>query len=116
VVVQPPPPVVVPPPPPQVRPIDAPAFDQLFNGIRRAALTQDRMMLLTQYAPRYRFLVNQVASLLSLFSFDDARLQALEKLAPLLVDPQNGHQLVEMFAVPPAKERARQILHVVPRR
>jgi Domain of unknown function (DUF4476) len=110
----PPPPVVVapppPPPPPVVRPMEEGAFAQLLQAIKREPFAGNQVSVLTQAAGYNNFVVEQVARVLTLFSFDDGRLQALQVLQPRILDPQNGFKLTALFTFEESKQRARDIL------
>jgi hypothetical protein len=103
----PPPP---PPPPPVLRPIDERAFNDLIGAVGRESFSENRMSVLNQAASYHYFIVDQVARLLPLFTFEDSKIQALETLRPRILDPQNGFKLSDLFMSSSARQRAQQIM------
>lgn len=99
-----------PPPPPAIRPIDERAFNELVGAVGRESFTENRMSVLTQAASYHHFVVDQVARLLPLFTFEESKVQALETLRPRILDPQNGFKLSELFMSSSARQRAQQIM------
>jgi hypothetical protein len=109
VVVQPPPPPPA-PPPPAVRPIDERALAQLIDAIKQATFRQNMLQVLEQAVGYHHFVVDQAARILPLYTFEDDRLTALERLAPRLLDPENGYKLTALFTFSSSKQRAGEIL------
>lgn len=116
VVVTPPPswpqpqPQPVPPPPPVVRPIDEGSLVQLIDTIKGATFRENMLEVLAQAVGYHRFVVDQVARILPLYTFEDDRLTALERLQPRILDPQNGYKLTNLFTFSSSKQRANEIL------
>ena len=114
----PPPPVVsqtdVPPPPPLPRPratpIDADTLHQLLQAIDAESFTENRLSVLKQAAGFHYFTIEQVARILPMFTFEEAKLEVLTLLRPRILDPQNGFKLDAQFFSSSAKQRAQRIL------
>lgn len=110
VVVTPPPPPPPVAPPPVVRPIDEGSLVQLIQAIQGATFRENMLEVLTQAVGYHRFVVDQVARILPLYTFEDDRLTALERLQPRILDPQNGFKLTALFTFSSSKQRANEIL------
>jgi hypothetical protein len=111
------PPVYVAPPPPayvEPTPAVAPMCEADFAGLLAALADEgfdaNRLTVLGTAAGANYFVAAQVVSVLDHFSFSSSRLQALQILAPHLVDHGQDHLIVASFTFSSDKEAARRIL------
>src|SRR5262249_43582320 len=108
--VSPPPPPPAPPPPPVVRPIDEGSLVQLIDTIKGATFRENMLQVLGQAVGYHHFVVDQVARILPLYTFEDDRLTALERLQPRILALQNGYKLTALFTFSSSKQRANELL------
>lgn len=86
------------------------AFEEAVGAVKRESFADGKLRVLSAVARHNWFTVEQVRLLLTLFSFESNRVDALRELAPRLVDPENGFRLYEAFTFKSHKEEAERIL------
>ncbi len=85
-------------------------FDHALAELQSHGFASERMEVLSRLSRQGWFAVDQARRLLEAFPFGKDRLEALELLAPRLVDPENHFRLYEAFTFESDKKQARRIL------
>ena len=85
-------------------------FDHALAELQSHGFASERMEVLSRLSRLGWFAVDQARRLLEAFPFGKDRLEALELLAPRLVDPENHFRLYEAFTFESDKKQARRIL------
>lgn len=92
-----------------LRPMNKEAFSNLYETIKRKSFDDERMELLSVGIVKSYFSCDQCAGLISLFTWDDNKMKAIDLMADRLVDPENGEvivkQLSSMFKQDDARKR-----------
>jgi hypothetical protein len=92
------------------RALDDAAFDALIARVRAASFSADRVATVADAARGHRFTGAQVATIVSEMSFSAERIQALELLAPRLVDARDSALIIDSMSFSSERARAREIL------
>jgi hypothetical protein len=82
----------------------------LLDALSRESWADDRLRVLSSFAPNRHFTVAQVLSILRKFDFAHHRLRAISILRSGIVDPVNHYQLYALFQFPAEKEELQRIL------
>jgi len=102
------------PGPPEVpageEPMTRDDFEAALASIASHGFAAERLEVIAQLARGNWFVVEQARRVIESFSFGKDRLQALELLAPRIVDRQNDFRLFEAFTFESDKAQARRIL------
>lgn len=85
-------------------------FEAALASVESHGFAGERLDVVAELAQRNWFVVEQARRVIESFSFGKDRLQALELLAPRIVDPQNNFRLYEAFTFESDKTQARRIL------
>jgi hypothetical protein len=85
-------------------------FEEAFAALEARGFAGERLDVLSELCRHNWFVVEQARRLIESFSFGKDRLQALELLAPRIVDRQNDFRLFEAFTFESDKAQARRIL------
>lgn len=110
-------PAAAPPPTPGVAfhrgapaPIDAPTFEALLLRVRAAPFSSDKGAAVQDAARWHWFTAEQIARIVGELAFSSDRTQAIEILAPRLVDPQNGAVILDRLTFSSERDSARATL------
>jgi len=95
---------------PLPEPMAEDSLQTLEATINNQTFPDDKVGVLQQAAGYSFFTVQQVQRLLSQFTFSSNKVDALKLLAPQIIDPENGYQLMDAFFHSSDKEEARLIL------
>ena len=85
-------------------------FDMMVGIVKKASFDDKKIDVIRVACIGSYFSSNQCARLLSLFSFDDNKIKALEVIAPRLVDMNNIDDIVKKFSFSSSKDKAVSIL------
>jgi hypothetical protein len=99
-----------PPPAPVIVAMEAGAFQQLLGAVNNESFGRDKLRVVREAAKGQHFEVQQVVRLLGAFSFPGEQIQALEIVAPRILDRQNVFQIYSVFTFPSYKRQAEGIL------
>ncbi|MBT3223052.1 MAG: DUF4476 domain-containing protein [Proteobacteria bacterium] len=101
--------MAAPPPPPEPAAPTAMAssdFSSLVNTVRGRSFGDDKLSVIRTSAAHNHFSVNQVGQLVDQFSFGDDKVNAVQILAPKVIDPQNAFQLGNKFSFSDDRDQA----------
>ncbi len=90
--------------------IDAPAFEALLLRVRAAPFSSDKGAAVQDAARWHWFTAEQIARIVGELAFSSDRTQAIEILAPRLVDPQNGAVILDRLTFSSERDGARATL------
>ena len=85
-------------------------FDTLYKIVKESSFDKDKKNIISIACIGNRFDIGQCISLLSLFNFDNSKLEALEALAPRLAEREKAYEILELFNFSSHKEKAADIL------
>lgn len=100
----------VPVPVPSYYSLDDESFTILYNKVRDASFDDNRFDLIQVACLGCWFSCSQVAGLLKLFSFSDAKFKALGILAHRITDPQNAVDIYQVFDFSSERDKAAEIM------
>ncbi|MDR1518307.1 MAG: DUF4476 domain-containing protein [Dysgonamonadaceae bacterium] len=104
------------PPRPQTpiytRGMPEPEFANLLAKIKNEAFKDNQFALLKLAAEKKSFACNQCVGLMSIFPFDDDKLNVVRILAPQLADKENYGAIINALSFLSSEEKARRILGV----
>ena len=100
----------VPVPNPECYGLDDESFTILYNKVRDASFDDNRFDLIQVACLGCWFSCSQVAGLLKLFSFSDAKFKALGMMARHITDPQNAVEIYRMFDFSSDRDKAAEIM------
>ena len=101
---------VVPVPNPDSYSLDDESYRLLYKKVRDASFDDNRFDLIRVACLGCWFSCSQVASLLRLFTFSDAKFKVLGMVAPRIVDPQNAADIYREFDFSSDRDKAAEIL------
>lgn len=90
--------------------IDAPAFEALLVRVRGAPFSSEKLAAVQDAARWHWFTAEQIARIVGELAFSPDRTQAIEILAPRLVDPQNGAVILDRLTFSSERDSARATL------
>lgn len=85
-------------------------FQFLYKIVKKKSFNDDRLELLSVGVLDNYFSCRQCAKLLSVFSFDDNKLEALEIMAEHIVDRENMDLIMDTFSFSSNKEKVIKLL------
>ena len=85
-------------------------FDMMVGIVKKASFDDKKIDVMRVACIGSYFSSRQCARLLSLLSFDDNKVKALEVIAPRLVDMNNADDIVKKFSFSSSKDKAVSIL------
>ena len=85
-------------------------FDTLYKIVKESSFDKDKIDIISIACIGNRFDTGQCISLLSLFNFDNSKLEALEALAPRLAEREKAYEILELFDFSSHKKKAADIL------
>jgi hypothetical protein len=98
------------PQPPPLYPISEHDFGALRFRLKAEPFSDDQLGIVRTVAISNYFLVAQVEKILSVFSFEDDRLQVVRTLYPRILDDENAFRLYGSFEFSDSKEELAKIL------
>ncbi len=101
---------VAPTPGPVAGAIDEETLNDLIEAISAEGFRDGKLRVLRDAASHERFLVNQIARILPLLTFEDDRVKAVQILAPRLIDRQSGFKLYGQFTFSANKAQVERLL------
>lgn len=94
------------------RPMNDRDFENLYNKVKRKPFKDDQMELLSVGVVNSYFTCKQTARLMSLFTWDDEKIQILNMVSKRIVDRENGEQIVKTLDSLFKQDDARKILGI----
>ena len=85
-------------------------FSMMFKIVKNASFDKDRIDIIRVACIGSNLSSNQCAKLLSLLSFDNNKLEALEVMAPRIVDNDYNDKILKQFSFSANREKAARIL------
>ena len=85
-------------------------FDMMFGIVKNTSFNDKKIDVIRVACIGSYFSSRQCAQLLSLLSFDNNKMKALEVIAPRLVDMENADKIIKEFSFSSSKEKAVSIL------
>ncbi len=85
-------------------------FSTMFDIVKKASFAEGKINLIQVACFESYFSSKQCAQLLSLISFDDDKLKALEILVPRLVEMEDMDKIIKNFTFSEGKDKAVKIL------
>lgn len=85
-------------------------FSMMYKIVKKASFNDNRIDIIRVAAIGSYFSSKQCAELLSLISFNDDKLKALEVMAPRLVDDKDVDRILKQFSFNRDKDKAMKIL------
>ena len=85
-------------------------FSMMYKIVKKASFNDNRIDIIRVAAIGSYFSSRQCAELLSLISFNDDKLKALEVMAPRLVDDKDVDRILKQFSFNRDKDKAMKIL------
>lgn len=92
------------------RGMDEADFQAFYNKVKSKPFKDDRLDLLESGIGKRGLSCQQCIRMMSIFTFDDDRLEVLQILAPNLVDRENCDKIVDSLAFISSEEKAKRIL------
>lgn len=87
-------------------------FQSFYNKVKSKPFKDDRLNLLESGIGRRGISCQQCIRMMSIFQFDDDKLDVLRILAPNVVDRENGDKIINSLAFISSEEEARKILGI----
>lgn len=87
-------------------------FQAFYNNVRSKPFKDDQLMLVRVGAQSNTFTCSQCVQLMSIYTFDDDKLEVLKIIAPRLEDRENYSKVIDALAFISSQEKARAILGV----
>lgn len=87
-------------------------FEAFYNKVKGKPFKDDRLKLMESGIGNRGLSCRQCMRMMSIFTFDDDKLEVLQILAPNLVDRENGDKIVNSLAFISSEEKARKILGI----
>ena len=85
-------------------------FSMMYKIVKKASFNDNRIDIIRVAAIGSYFSSRQCAELLSLISFNDDKLKALEVMAPRIVDDKDVDRILKQFSFNRDKDKAMKIL------
>jgi hypothetical protein len=85
-------------------------FSMMYKIVKKASFNDNRIDIIRVAAIGSYFSSKQCAELLSLISFNDDKLKALEVMAPRIVDDKDLDRILKQFSFNRDKDKAMKIL------
>lgn len=85
-------------------------FSMMYKIVKKASFNDNRIDIIRVAAIGSYFSSKQCAELLSLISFNDDKLKALEVMAPRIVDDKDVDRILKQFSFNRDKDKAMKIL------
>ena len=101
---------------PRHRAMNPQDFENLYKKVKNKMFKDDQMELLSVGVVNGYFTCKQTARLMSIFTFDDDKLKALEIMSGHLVDRENYDKILEALTFSSSKDKAKNILDIPQRR
>lgn len=85
-------------------------FSLLYNKVKKASFDSNKIDLIEVACLGCYFTCSQSVRLMSLFSFDNKKLEVLQKLAPRITDLHNAVQIYDSFSFSSSKDKAMRVI------
>ena len=85
-------------------------FSMVYRVVKNTSFDKNKIDIIRVACIGSNFSSNQCAKLLSLLSFDDNKLEALEVMAPKVVDDRDYNKIMKQFSFKSSREKAAKIL------
>ena len=85
-------------------------FSVLYNKVKNASFDDRKFDLIEVASLGGYYSCQQVARIISLFSFSDKKIKALQMMASHIVDPQNAADIYKQFTFSSDKDKAADII------
>ena len=85
-------------------------FSVLYNEVKNASFDDRKFDLIEVASLGGYYSCQQVARIISLFSFSDKKIKALQMMASHIVDPQNAADIYKQFTFSSDKDKAAEII------
>ena len=85
-------------------------FQQLYNKVKQKPFKDDQLELLEMGVSNKYFTCKQCIRLMSIYTFDDDKLEVLEIVAPRIVDSENYEDIIKSLSFISSEEKAEKIL------
>ena len=85
-------------------------FSMVYRVVKNTSFDKNKIDIIRVACIGSNFSSNQCAKLLSLLSFDDNKLEALEVMAPKVVDDRNYNKIMKQFSFKSSREKVAKIL------
>lgn len=85
-------------------------FSMVYRVVKNTSFDKNKIDVIRVACIGSNFSSNQCAKLLSLLSFDDNKLEALEVMAPKVVDDRDYNKIMKQFSFKSSMEKAAKIL------
>lgn len=85
-------------------------FSTLYNKVKGASFDSNKFDLIEVANLGCYYNCSQCAKIMSMFSFDDKKLKALQMMGRHIVDPQNANQIYRLFDFESGREKAAAII------
>lgn len=91
-------------------------FLYLYEKVKNKPFKDDKLELLSVGVLSNQFTCRQCIKIMSIFTFDDDKLKALEIMSGHLVDRENHDKILEALTFSSSKDKAKNILDIPQRR
>ena len=85
-------------------------FSMVYRVVKNTSFDKNKIDIIRVACIGSNFSSNQCAKLLSLLSFDDNKLEALEVMAQNIVDDRDYNKIMKQFSFKSSREKAAKIL------
>ena len=85
-------------------------FSMVYRVVKNTSFDKNKIDIIRVACIGSNFSSNQCAKLLSLLSFDENKLEALEVMAPKVVDDRNYNKIMKQFSFKSSREKVAKIL------
>lgn len=85
-------------------------FQQLYDKVKNTPFKDDQLVVLKMGSKNKYFTCDQVVRLMSIYPFDDDRLEVLKILAPNISDGENFGDIIKALSFISSQETARKLL------
>ena len=85
-------------------------FSILYNKVKNASFDDRKFDLIEVASLGCYYSCQQVAKIITLFSFSDKKMKALQMMASHIVDPQNAADIYKQFTFSSDKDKAAEII------
>lgn len=87
-------------------------FQYLYNKIKGKAFDDDKLELLSVGVLSNQFTCRQCIKIMSVFTFDDAKLKTLNIMASHIADKENGETILDSFTFSTNRDKAKDMLRI----
>lgn len=84
-------------------------FQQLYDKVKKTPFKEDQLEVLRMGSKNKRFTCEQCIRLMSIYPFDDDRLDVLKIVAPRIVDGENYVEIINSLSFLSSQDKARKL-------